>query len=652
MRFPEDFLNELKSRVRLSDVVGRKVKLQKRGKDWVGLSPFSNEKTPSFYVHDDRGFYKCFSTQQAGDAITFLQETERLTFAEAVEKLARDAGMELPAQSPQEQQQYRKRNTLLDWAEKAAAFFESQLRTPAGAEARAYLEKRGFGPDAWTRHRMGFAPAGWRNLSDHLTRAGAKLDELVEAGLLVESEEGGKKGAPWDRFRNRVIFPISDPQGRVIAFGARTLEPDGKPKYLNSSDSPLFHKGKTLYRYMAAREELARLPKSYTGPLSRGLIVTEGYVDAIALAEAGIGTAVAPLGTALTEDQIELLWRAGPEPILCFDGDAAGVRAAYKSVDRALPMIEPGRTLYFALLPDGLDPDDMIRARGAAAMRDVLEGARPLVDLLWKRELEAEAVDTPERRAGFEARLAAAAAAIRHPGVRKAYERELRDRLYAHFRPKFTRAEGGAAGQKPGKWAKAPDDGRVLGPATRGILGSAARLAGLGLIVRGIETPALLEQSREAICAARFPDSDIAAIRDAAFDVLDSGEPLDRRAVAAHLRNLGRTRSEKLLEDYPRAVGLDLSKGEGGEWFSALERFPAAAAVGNEPRDFIQAVSGEGVFSEASHQARLKMIVAEREKTRRPSAEQSQQGSMEGVHDIRAALDGLGGAVQEKFSKD
>lgn len=570
-----------------------------------------------------------------------------------MEKLAREAGLELPSQSPQEQLLYRQRTTLLDWVEKAAAYFEAQLRAPGGADARAYLDKRGLGRDAWARHRMGFAPAGWRNLSDHLTRLGASTGELVEAGLLVEAEDGPsgeKKGAPWDRFRNRVIFPIADTQGRAIAFGARTLEPDGKPKYLNSSDSPLFHKGKTLYRYMAARQALADIKDK--GALSRGLIVTEGYVDAIALAEAGMGSAVAPLGTALTEDQIELLWRAGPEPILCFDGDAAGVRAAWKSIDRALPMIEPGRTLYFALLPDGLDPDDMIRFRGAAAMRDVLVNARPLVDLLWKRELEAEPVDTPERKAGFEARLSKAASRIGHPAVRKAYERELRDRLYQHFRVNFTRPERGRGQGQPQTWgSRPPVDGRVLGPATRGILGAASRLAGLGLLVRGIESPALLEQSREAVCAARFPDPDIAALRDAAFDVLDSGETLDRRAVAAHLRNLGRTRSEKLLEEYPNMGALDLSKGEGREWFSALERFPAAAAVSEEARAAIQDVQVDSVLGHA-RQARLKAVIAEREQTRRPSAELLQGGEADGASDVRSALDGLDGEMRRRFPRD
>lgn len=641
MRFPDDFLNELKSRIRLSDVIGRKVKLTKRGKDYVGLSPFSNEKTPSFYVHDDRGFYKCFSTGKAGDAINFVMETERLSFAEAVEKLARDAGLELPKQSAEEKETYVKRVTLLDWAERACQFFEAQLRKPAGLEARTYLEKRGFGEAAWKRHRMGFAPDGWRNLLDELVKQGANPEELIEAGLIVEADDDGKPRADgprrWDRFRNRVIFPIADPAGKIIAFGARTLDPDGKPKYLNSSDSPLFHKGKTLYRYGAAREALAPIKD---GPLSRGLVVTEGYVDAIALAEAGIGSAVAPLGTALTEDQLEMLWRAGPEPILCFDGDAAGLNAAYRSIDRALPMIEPGRSLWFVLLPDGMDPDDMVRLKGATAMREALESARPLVDLLWKRELEAEPTDTPERRAGLAARLEAAAARIANPAVRKAYERELRERQYEHFRPVRTSFQAGAAGGRAG-FPKGKADPR------QGIRPGSTGLTGLGLLVRAIVTPGLTERAREALAHADFADPDVCAIRDAAFDVLDRGESLDRRAVAAHLRLLGRTRSEKLLEDYPVTRALDLSSQEGRQWFLEIERFPAASAVSEETRAVIREVEGDNAGS--AQMARLKAVVAEREQARRPQSGQEAEGAEKGSAEVWNAVDELAEEIKRRF---
>ena len=637
MRFPEEFLNELKSRVRLSDVVGKKVSLKKRGKDWVGLSPFSGEKTPSFYVHDDRGFYKCFSTQKSGDAITFLTETERLTFAEAVEKLARDVGLELPAPSAGEAQQYKRRATLIDWVEKACVFFEEQLRKSGGTEARDYLQKRGFGPEAWARHRIGFAPGGWRTLSDFLTKQGASIDELIEAGLLVQPDDGKQ---PWDRFRNRVIFPITDHSNRPIAFGARTLEPDGKPKYLNSSDSPLFHKGRTLYRYMDAREALAPIKD---GPLSRGLIVTEGYVDAISLAEAGIGTAVAPLGTALTEEQLDLLWRAGPEPILCFDGDAAGIRAAWRACDRALPLIEPGKTLFFVLLPDGMDPDDVVRVRGAQAMRDMLGGARPLVDLLWARELEAEPLDTPERKAGFEARLMAAVGQIKHPGVKKAYERELKDRLYWHFRPGkggagFKSASPGQPGQTPGKKGFSP------GP---------TGLAGLGLLVRAIMAPELFESAREALAKSEYDDPDVAAIRDTAFDVYQSAEKLDLPTVAAHLRILDRKRAVELLEPSLRRQPDNDPDAASQDWLDAMERFPVARTLVAEVQATKRAEE-EGVeIMGAVHQARImQKVIARRSASRSVVDEAVTSPASEGAQELRNALGGMGAAMESKRSED
>lgn len=642
MRFPEEFLNELKSRVRLSDVIGKKVQLKKRGKDWVGLSPFSAEKTPSFYVHDDRGFYKCFSTQKSGDAITFLMETERLTFAESVEKLARDYGLELPKQSAAEQQQYKRRTTLIDWVEKACVFFEDQLRKPAGAEAREYLQKRGFGPEAWQRHRIGFAPDGWRTLSDHLTAQGASLPELIEAGLIVQPEEStdgpgkGKSRQPWDRFRNRVIFPITDHSERVIAFGARTLDPDGKPKYLNSSDSPLFHKGRTLYRYMAAREAMAAVKD---GPLSRGLIVTEGYVDAISLAEAGIGSAVAPLGTALTEEQLELLWRAGPEPVLCFDGDAAGIRAAWRACDRALPLIEPGKTLFFVLLPDGMDPDDVVRVRGAQAMRDMLAGARPLVDLLWMRELEAEPLDTPERKAGFEARLMAAVGLIKHAGVKKAYERELRDRLYWHARGTRTGPQG------PGSAARAA--------AKVGMSPGPTGLAGLRLVIRALESPLIMEQGREVLIRAQFDDPDVLIIRDAAFYVYDNTEMLDRHSVAAHLRSLGRKRAVELLETFPVGQPMDPRSNEGRDWLDAIGRFPVAKTLVAEVQATKRA-DEEGVeIMSAAHQARIMQKVIERRSASRSVVDEAiTSPASDGAQDLRNAIGGMGAAMESKRSED
>jgi DNA primase len=514
---------------------------------------------------------------------------------------------------------------------------------------------------------MGFAPDGWRNLADELIKQGATVDELVEAGLIVrpddENEEGKKPGAKekfWDRFRNRVIFPIADQGGKVIAFGARTLDPDGKPKYLNSSDSQLFHKGKTLYRYMPAREALAPLKE---GMLSRGLIVTEGYVDAIALAEAGIGTAVAPLGTALTEEQLELLWRAAPEPILCFDGDAAGIRAAWRACDRALPMIAPGRTLYFVLLPDGMDPDDVVRVRGAQAMRDMLEGARPLVDLLWGRELEAEPLDTPERRAGFEARLMDAVAKIKDAGVKRAYERELKDRLYWHFRNLNRAPAASSAGSAPQQGKREWKPGQKPRPLpammpgmTSGKMGESPGPTGMPghrLVVRAIESPEIMEQAREALTRAAFDDADVTAIRDAAFYVYDHAEMLDRAAVAAHLRSLGRKRAVELLETLPVGQPMDPRSSEGRDWLDALARFPVARTLVGEVRTTVRAdEEGEAVMARP-HQARImSKVIARRRASRSVVEEAVTTPASQGVQDLRDAVGEMGAAMENKRSED
>jgi len=545
IRLPDGFLDELKTRVRLSDVVGRKVKLKKQGKAWVGLSPFTVEKTPSFYVHDTEGFFKCFSSGIGGDAIKFVQETERMGFMEAVEKLAEEVGMSLPKATPEAKEVYDRRLRLYEVCEAACQFFEASLRGQAGGPARTYLQGRGLHVEAWGRHRLGYAPDEWRELIGHLRRDGFSQSEIVEAGLAVQKDNGAE---PYDRFRGRVIFPIEDPQGRVIAFGGRGLEPDAKPKYLNSSDTPLFHKGRVLYRYKRAREALGH-------GAGGGLIVCEGYMDAIALTEAGFPHAVAPLGTALTEDQLELLWRVGPEPTLCFDGDAAGLRAAYRSIDRALPFLEPGRSLFFTLLPDGLDPDDVITQRGRQTMADMLEGAVPLVELLWQRERDLDGVDTPERQAGLEQRLKQAASQVRHPGVKSAYERDLRRRMNDYLWSQRAAKRGKA---EPSK------------------LKAETKVRGLGLIVRAIDNPELIERAGEVLAAAHFPDEDVSALRDVIFDMIHADSPLDRSHVSAHLERLGRTRAKELLKNYPTASPIDIDGPQGRDWLIALEQHNAS----------------------------------------------------------------------------
>lgn len=435
MRFGENFMDELKSRVRVSDVVGRYVKLKRQGREYAGLSPFTNEKTPSFFVNDEKGFYHCFSSGKHGDGISFLMEVEGLSFPEAVERLAGIAGMDMPKVDPQAEARAAENKKTISWMERAQEFFAKSLMRDVGAEARDYLKGRGLTRTAADKFGIGYAPDDFKALRDELIQQGASDAKLIEAGLLVKPEQRGKD--PWDRFRNRIMFPIHDARGRLIAFGGRALSKDQKAKYLNSPETPIFQKGQVLYNYPFARKALA----APNNP-RRGLIVCEGYMDVIAMVRAGFPEAVAPLGTALTEQQLDLLWRAGEAPILCFDGDKAGLRAAYRSVERALPLLKPGRTLWFALVPDGQDPDDLIRAKGPPAMQAILDAAKPLVEMVWQSELEKVLIKTPEDRAGLKERLMQASYAIEHEGVAKEYRTELLSKFEAEYGWNATRNNG------------------------------------------------------------------------------------------------------------------------------------------------------------------------------------------------------------------
>lgn len=423
MAFNEAFLDELKTRIRVADVVGRRVKLVRKGREFMGLCPFHSEKSPSFSVNEQKGFYHCFGCGAHGDAIKFVCETEGLGFREAVERLASEAGMEVPVDTPMQREREERRRTLYDVVAAAQAFFRERLAGPGGAGARAYLARRELDGGTIERFGLGFAPEGSNALIQHLTAKGVPLSEIVEAGLAVTPE--GRSEAI-DFFRNRLTIPIRDARGRTIAFGARTLLPDGKPKYINTGETPLFHKGRTLYNLDRARKPAFD---------AQSIVVAEGYLDVIALARAGIENAVAPLGTALTEDQIALLWKIVPEPVLCFDGDGAGKRAAYRALDRALPMLKPGHSLRFAFLPEGMDPDDLVRRDGAAAMNKVVAGARPMIEVFWERERDAADLSTPERRAALERRIGDLSGSIEDPIVREHYRRELKDRLWGLLRP-------------------------------------------------------------------------------------------------------------------------------------------------------------------------------------------------------------------------
>ncbi len=435
MKFGEAFLDEIKARVRPSDVVGRHVKLKRQGREFAGLSPFTSEKTPSFFVNDEKGFYHCFSSGKHGDAISFLMEVEGLSFPEAVEKLADMAGLEMPKADPQAEARAARNKETISWMERAQEFFEKCLYRQVGLEARDYLTGRGLSKTAAQYFGMGFAPNDFSALKSELIQQGATEKQLINGGLIIESEDISRES--WDRFRNRIMFPIHDSRGRLVAFGGRAMDKDAKAKYLNSPETPVFSKSKLLYNYHRARKALSN-PKNG----SRGMIVAEGYMDVIALSRAGFEHAVAPMGTALTEEQLELLWRAGPEPVLCFDGDKAGLRAAFRSIERALPLLKPGYSLRFALLPDGQDPDDLIRADGPPAMQAVLDAAIPLIDMLWRRELEKEPLTTPEQKAGLKSRLYAALNEIEHKDVQALYKTELLARFDAAYGWQATRRKG------------------------------------------------------------------------------------------------------------------------------------------------------------------------------------------------------------------
>lgn len=436
MRYSPHTLEEIRARLPVSAVVGRKVRLKKAGREWRGLSPFNAEKSPSFYANDQKQFYHCFSSGKHGNIFDFVMETEGLSFREAVERLAAEAGVELPKATPEAVRQEARVRGLHEVLELAAAWFEAQLKASTGRNARDYLARRGIDEATQRAFRIGYAPGERHGLRDHLAGKDVTLDAMIEAGLLVAGEE---ISVPYDRFRDRVMFPIEDTRGRPVAFGGRAMSAEVSAKYLNSPETPLFSKGRMLYNQHRARGAAHE----------RGTAVAvEGYVDVIAMTGAGFAHTVAPLGTALTEDQLTLLWRMADEPILCFDGDKAGLRAAYRAIDVALPLLPPGKSLRFAILPEGQDPDDLARSGGPDAIARVLDGARPLVDMLWTRELDVGPSDTPERRAALARRVREAVAAIRDETLRRYYRDEVETRLRA-MSPSPWGERGGKSGGRP-----------------------------------------------------------------------------------------------------------------------------------------------------------------------------------------------------------
>lgn len=539
MRFPPSFLDEIKARLPVSDVVRRHVKLMKSGREWKGLSPFGAEKTPSFFVNDQKMAWFDFSSGKNGNIFDFIMATEGLSFPETVERLARDAGLDLPERSPETERQEQRRAGLHEVLDFAAQIFEQQLRGERGSRARAYLAGRGIALETQKQFRLGYALGERHALRDALAAKGASVETMIEAGLLIHGED---IPVPYDRFRDRIMFPIADRGGRVIAFGGRALEKDVAAKYLNSPETPLFHKGGMLYNHHQARKAAHDKGR---------IIAVEGYIDVIAMHAAGFPETVAGLGTALTPDQAALLWSMASQPVLCFDGDKAGHKAAFRAADMALPLIGPEKTLAFALLPEGQDPDDILRTAGPSAVEDALRAALPLVDLLWSRALEGRPLTTPEHRAALERDCAETAAAIRDEALRRHYKAEFEQRLKAlfgpperHYERRGPGARGGAGRGASGRGGNGTERlGYLFAPLTvsasltqsPAFRPSAAALPAREALILTllIAHPHLILDHAEDLAGLDFAAKDAAPLRDAMLDFVQDDVPLSSSLRAA-----------------------------------------------------------------------------------------------------------------------
>jgi DNA primase len=531
MAFPPRFLDEIRSRLSLAEVVGRRVKLIRRGREFVGLCPFHHEKTPSFAVVEEKGFYHCFGCGAHGDAIGFTMRAEGLPFPEAVERLAQQAGLPLPERDAGAEEQARQAKSLYDANEAAAEWFAAQLYTQDGRSGLDYLKRRGLADDTIARFRLGYAPLSRDALRRALIVKGFDEAQLIEAGLLVKPED--ERGA-YDRFRGRVMFPIADKRGRIIAFGGRVLG-DEKPKYLNSPETPLFQKGRILYAYREARAAAHK---------GAEVLVAEGYMDVIALHQAGFDGAVAPLGTALTETQIEEIWKLKPEPILCFDGDEAGRRAAARAAERVLPILKPGHSLRFLFLPEGEDPDSLIHDGGIEALRSLLEQAVPLVDWLWQIETAGRHLDTPERRAALRKSLLDRTAAIAERSLQDLYAQEFKERLGRLFAPPpdaMRERRGGRSTpwRGSGKGVGAAPLPRSAMLRSDGNTGRVRIRAHQALIAAIIQNPEIINDLTESLAALPMPPgSPLDRLRVAILNTV-GGPPLDTDALRNHLAQLG-----------------------------------------------------------------------------------------------------------------
>lgn len=556
MAVPPEFIEDLRQRIPLSDIIGKRVKLVRKGRRHSGLCPFHSEKTPSFSVVDDQGFYHCFGCGAHGDAISFLRETDGLDFMEAVERLAGMAGLAVPRSAPEDPDKQRQRKAALDILEETTRFFQAALTRDDGAQAARYLQGRGLGEAALSTYRLGYAPRS--GLRTALSARGFSDDDMLAAGVVRRSD---RDGALYDYFRDRVIFPIEDRQGRVIAFGARALG-DAQPKYLNSGEGPTFSKKQVLYGWVQAREGMRRkLP----------LVVAEGYMDVIAIQQSGVATAVAPLGTALTEEQIGHLWKLNDDPILCFDGDAAGQRAQMRALERLLPLLEPGRSARLAMLPEGKDPDDVLRSDGSDGLLKVLAMARSLVDSLWTGLSAQHDLRQPEQRAEFWQQIRGMVRQIGHNQVRGAFADDIEARIAAMRTASRGDARNFGAMQRP----------RVRRPAAGAIHRHRAICA---LIVTH---PELVSEQFEQLLSIDSGDPALERLKKAAIDAVIRDPDLDAAALRHHLNGLNFLDELNVLE---------------GEELKARMPFDPVALsseeAGNQVLELLQLVSGaSGLFS-------------------------------------------------------
>jgi DNA primase len=553
MSLPDAFKDELRARVPLSDIIGKRMKLTRAGREHKGCCPFHKEKTPSFTVNDIKGFYHCFGCGAHGDSIGFLMSHDNMSFMDAVEHLAGLAGMQVPKPTAADEKKYKQQSSLYDLMEAAAAWYEQQLRDPKNKRIIRYLKERGLSGETAKSFRIGFAPED-DGLRQVLLKAGFKQGDLIEAGLFKQSTK--KENEIYPFFRNRVIFPVQNLQGRVVAFGARVLPeayggPPGKdaPKYINSPETSIFHKGRGLYGLSRARKAIGD---------GEPVIVVEGYMDVIALAQAGFKAAVAPLGTALTEMQIQELWKVMPEdkrtPILCFDGDAAGQRAAGRAMERVLPILRPDHSVKFAFLPEEHDPDSLIKAEGVPAMERVMKNAIGLFDMMWQEEAKGRNLSEPETKAGFRSALEKKARHIADMSVQQFFIHEINQKINEVFlTKKSTSSHKGTGPYRKGK-PQTPGIHTPYRPqSVKAPPVKAAKQRQLEririLLALMIHYPELYDEFGEDFGMVKIVDTEYDALRQDLLNLLGEHNSLDYQAVKQHLSGLGHAQTLETVFD-------------------------------------------------------------------------------------------------------